>query len=168
MFYCMPHHWRPSDHLERSPRPGVWLLVRRGTRVGSVEYGRVRGQQAFRGVTAGGDLVGYAWSIERACDRLWDWSVRTARGGIMTAWPWPPIQVSEMEWVVMRNSPSQPKGAVRFFPATAEHPAYYRATTWSIRQSDQLLIGYYPTLDLADAAILEDPPGRIAHGPDRR
>ena len=80
----MTHHWRPSDHLERSPQPGVWLLVRRGARVGSVEYGRVRGQQAFRGVTAGGDLVGYAWSIERACDRLWDWSVRTARGGIMT------------------------------------------------------------------------------------
>ena len=164
----MPHHWRPSDHLERSPQPGVWLLVERGTRLGSIEYGRVRRQEAFRGITPAGELVGYARSLEGACDRLWDWSVRTRRGAGMTAWPWPPIQVSEVEWVVMRNSPSRPKGLVRFLPATAAQPAAYRAVTWAPRSENRELIGYFPTLELADASVLEDAPARMAVAPERR
>ena len=164
----MPHHWRPSDHLERSPQSGVWLLVERGRRVGTIQYGRVRERQAFRGLTEAGDLVGYAWSLERACDRLWEWSVRTGRGAALTAWPWPPIQIGAEEWIVMRNSPSRPKGVVRFFAATDRSPAFYRAVTWAPRSEDRALIGYYPTLELADSAILEDSPGRIAVIPDRR
>ena len=164
----MPHHWRPSDHLERAPQRGVWLLVDRGTRVGTIEYGKVQHRQAFRGITAAGDLVGYARSLELACDRLWDWSVRTRKGAGMTAWPWPPIQVSETEWVVMRNSPTHPKGLVRFLPATAAQPAVYRAVTWAARSEDRQLIGYFRTLELADAAVLEDAPGLIPAGPDRR
>jgi len=164
----MPHHWRPSDHLERSPQPGVWLLVERGTRVGSIEYGRVRRQRAFRGVTPGGDVVGYSWSLERACDRLWEWSVRTGRGAGLSAWPWPPIRVSEVEWVIMRNSPSHPKALVRFFPASPERPAFYRAVTWAPASDQRELIGYFPTLELADEAVLEDPPGRISLAPERR
>jgi len=163
----MPHHWRPSDHLERSPQPGVWLLIERGARLGSIEYGKVHHRRAFRGLTPSGDLVGYAWSLEVACDRLWDWSVRTRTGAGMTAWPWPPIQVSEVEWVIMRNSPSHPKGLVRFLPATGAQPAAYRAVTWAPRSENRQLIGYFPTLELADAAVLEDAPTRIPVAPER-
>ena len=163
----MPHHWRPSDHLERSPQPGVWLLIERGARLGSIEYGKVHHRRAFRGLTAAGDLVGYAWSLEVACDRLWDWSVRTRRGAGMTAWPWPPIQVSEVEWVIMRNNPSQPKALVRLLPARGAQPAAYRAVTWAARSENRQLIGYFPTIELADAAVLEDAPTRIAVAPER-
>lgn len=167
MFECMPHHWRPSDNLERSPQAGVWLLVERGSRVGSIEYGRVRGRRAFRGLTPGGQLVGYSWSLEGACDRLWEWSVRTGRGTGMSAWPWPPIQIGEVEWVVMRSSPSHPKAVVRYFPATTEAPAFYRAVTWSPTPGNRELIGYFTSLELADEAVLEDSPGRIRTVPDR-
>jgi hypothetical protein len=168
MFDYMPHHWRPSDHLERAPQPGLWLLVRRGIRLGSVEYGRVHGRQAFRGVTPGGAIVGYSWTLELACDRLWEWSVRTGRGAGMSAWPWPPIQIGEAEWVVMRNSPSQPKALVRLVPATEERPAHYRAVTWAPSSQQRLLIGYFPTLEAADEAVLEDSPGRIVVVPAQR
>ena len=164
----MPHHWRPSDHLEKSPQSGVWLLVERGRRVGSIEYGKVRRRVAFRALTPTGELVGYAWSLERACDRLWEWSVRTGRGAGLTAWPWPPIQVAENEWAIMRNSPSQPKAVVRFFDATPARPAYYRAVTWAPGSEGRELIGYFLTLELADEAVLEDSPGRISTEPDRR
>jgi len=86
----------------------------------------------------------------------------------VTAWPWPPIQIGVDEWVVMRNSPSLPKAVVRFFEATERSPAFYRAATWAPRSEERELIGYYPTLELADSAILEDSPGRIAVVPDRR
>ena len=86
----------------------------------------------------------------------------------MTAWPWPPIQISEVEWVVMRNSPSQPKALVRHFAATASQSAHYRAVTWAPRSENRQLIGYFPSLELADAAVLEDSAARISTGPDRR
>lgn len=164
----MAHHWRPSDHLERAPQPGRWLLVERGRRIGTIEHGRVHGKRAFRGMTAGGSVVGYSWTLESACDRLWEWSVRTTKGARVSAWPWPPIQVGEVEWVIMRNSPSRPKALVRLLPARGEHPALYRAVTWSPHSRDRRLIGYYPTLALADEAVLEDPPGRIISTLERR
>lgn len=157
----MPHHWRPSDHLERSPRSGTWLLVRRGVQLGAVEYGRVRGRQAFRAVTPSGQIVGYSWSLERACDRLWEWCVRTGRGAALSAWPWPPIQIGDSEWIIMRNSPSLPKAVVRLVAETPESPRYYRAVTWAPASDNRALIGYFPTLEAADEAVLEDSPGRI-------
>lgn len=164
----MPHHWRPSDHLERSPQPGVWLLVRRGKHLGSVEYGRVQRRPAFRGVTPAGTVVGYARSLERACDRLWEWSIRTGAAMGLTAWPWPPIQVAEGEWVVMRNSPSLPKAVIRLLPATDARASVYRVVTWAPLSGDRKLIGYYPTLDAADEAVLEDAPAHMSNEPDRR
>ena len=72
----MPHHWRPSDGLVAGPRPGGhWFLYDRGHFVGVIENGRVGGRQAFRGITPDGDPVGYAWSLELACNTLWAWHV---------------------------------------------------------------------------------------------
>ena len=76
----MTHHWRPSDGLVAGPRPGgEWLLYDRSRFIGTVQVGRVGGRRAFRGMTPDDDPVGYAWSLETACDRLWEWHVLTRR-----------------------------------------------------------------------------------------
>lgn len=72
----MTHHWRPSDGLVSGRRPGgQWVLYDRSRLIGTIEMGRVDRMPAFRSRTPRGDLVGYAWSLEAACDRLWDWHV---------------------------------------------------------------------------------------------
>jgi hypothetical protein len=84
----------------------------------------------------------------------------------MTAWPWPPIQISDCEWVIMRHERSRPKAVVRRFDATTDRPTYFRAVTWAPRSEDRKLIGRYGSLELADAAVLVDSPAQIMHGPD--
>lgn len=82
MFDAMSHHWRPSDGLIAGPRPGgEWFLYDHALRIGTIQYGRVGGRAAFRGLTPGGDVVGYSPSLETACDRLWEWHVLVRRGG---------------------------------------------------------------------------------------
>ncbi len=180
----MTHHWRPSDQLERAPGRSDWLLVHRGIHLGRIEYGRVARRPAFRSLTRPNTItgieavVGYAWVLETACDRLWDWSVRvstatstamstTKETPSMTAWPWPPIRLSENEWVVMRNSASHPKAVIRRLEADRGHPPFFRAVSWAPASADRRLIGYFPTLEVADLAILEDAPQLITHGPDK-
>ncbi|MDJ0335330.1 hypothetical protein QMG83_08855 [Salinibacterium sp. G-O1] len=174
----MTHHWRPSDHLERAPGRSEWRLVHRGIPIGRIEYGRVAHRPAFRSLTRPNPatgveaVVGYAWVLETACDRLWDWSVRMKtttpkEHSSMAAWPWPPISINDSEWVVMRNSASRPKAIIRRMQADAGHPPFFRAVSWAPVSADRRLIGYFPTLELADLAILEDPPQLITHGPDK-
>jgi len=69
------HHWHPSDGLSPSDHAGEWMLHDRSILIGSIEHGRVAGQHAFRAVTPHRALVGYAWTLEAACDRLWAWHV---------------------------------------------------------------------------------------------
>ena len=76
MFEPMVHHWRPSDNLEHSFRPGEWRLFDRGTLVGVIQYGRVNGKATLRGLTREGAFLGYADTLEDACDRLWEWHRR--------------------------------------------------------------------------------------------
>ncbi len=176
----MTHHWRPSDHLERAPGRSEWRLVHRGIPLGRIEYGRVARRPAFRSVTrpdpvSGAEaVVGYSWVLETACDRLWDWSVRVRtpattprENSSMTAWPWPPIRISDTEWVVMRNSASRPKAVIRRMDADPGHPPFFRAVSWAPESADRHLIGYFPTLEFADLAVLEDAPQLITHGPDK-
>ncbi|WP_309616622.1 hypothetical protein [Salinibacterium sp.] len=85
----------------------------------------------------------------------------------MAAWPWPPIRISDSEWVIMRNSASTPKAVVRRIEADTGHPPFYRAVSWAPTSSERQLIGYFPSLETADLAILEDAPQLITHGPDR-
>lgn len=72
----MAHHWRASDNLEHSFRPGEWRLYDRGQLIGYIQFGRINGRAGLRGTTAEGVLLGYAWTLEEACDRMWDWHVR--------------------------------------------------------------------------------------------
>jgi len=85
----------------------------------------------------------------------------------MTAWPWPPIQISDCEWVVMRHEKSRPKAIIRLFTATPDRGAYFRVVTWALHSRDRVLIGRYATLEAADAAVLVDSPAQINHAPDK-
>jgi hypothetical protein len=85
----------------------------------------------------------------------------------MTAWPWPPIQVSDCEWIVMRHEKSRPHAMVRRFAASPEHPEYYRVVSWAPLSKDRKLIGRYLNLQAADEAVLVDSPATITHGPDK-
>ena len=69
----MVHHWRPSDNLEHSFRAGEWALYDRGVLVGYIHYGKANGRPVLRGVTPTGAVLGYAPTLEDACDRLWAW-----------------------------------------------------------------------------------------------
>ena len=177
----MTHHWRPSDHIERAPGRKEWMLVQRGKQLGRIECGRVAHRPAFRSVTrpdihTGVEaVVGYVWVLETACDRLWDQSVRV---GVATAnppqpkeklsmavWPWPPIRISDTECVAMRNSASHPKAVLRRLEADPGHPPFFSAMSWAQAPSDRRLIGYSPSLELADLAILEDAPQLITREP---
>ena len=74
----MVHHWRPSDLLEQSFLPGQWFLYDRGALVGVIELGRINRQWGFRGrAPDGDDVLGYAWTLEEAADRMWEWHIRT-------------------------------------------------------------------------------------------
>lgn len=75
----MVHHWRASDNLEHSFRPGEWAMYDRGVVVGYIHFGRVNGRPALRGVTPDGRLLGYADTLEDACDRLWGWHETAAQ-----------------------------------------------------------------------------------------
>lgn len=78
----MTHHWRPSDGLIAGPRPGgEWFLYDRSLFIGTIQTGKVGKKRAFRSLTPAGDLVGYAWALETACDRLWAWHVLVRAGG---------------------------------------------------------------------------------------
>ena len=79
----MAHHWRASDGLLRSA-PGEWRLWDRGHLVGTIQYGRVGGRAAFRGVVRTADfertgfeqVIGYSDSLEQCCTDFWNWYVR--------------------------------------------------------------------------------------------
>ena len=73
----MTHHWRASDLLDHSFRPGEWRMHDRGTLVGTIQFGRINGREGLRGFSADGQLLGYAFTLEEACDRLWEWYQRT-------------------------------------------------------------------------------------------
>lgn len=85
----------------------------------------------------------------------------------MTAWPWPPIQISADEWIIMRHDRSRRKALVKRFGATAQHDEYYRVVTWAPTSERRTLIGRHASLKLADEAVLVDPPQVITDGPDK-
>lgn len=82
----MTHHWRASDHLETSFRAGEWRMFDGGHLVGYLQYGRINGKPGVRGLTPDGDVIGYALTLEHACDRLWEWYVRS-RGPVLGGGP---------------------------------------------------------------------------------
>lgn len=69
----MVHHWRASDQLQSSLRPGEWRMYDRGYLVGCIQSGRANGRAVLRGVAPDGAVLGYSRSLEEACDSLWAW-----------------------------------------------------------------------------------------------
>lgn len=79
----------------------------------------------------------------------------------MSAWPWPPIQISDCEWIVMRHERARPQAVIHRFEAKDARPAYYRVVSWAPLSADRKLLGRFPTLEAADAAVLVDSPGAM-------
>jgi hypothetical protein len=67
--------------------------------------------------------------------------------------PWPPTQISDCEWVIVRNYPDIPAALVRRFDATPDHSTYFRVVTWRPTSSGRVLVGRYETLKDADRAV---------------
>lgn len=75
----MVHHWRASDHLEGTLTPGEWRMYDRGYLIGTIQSGRARGRPVLRGVAPDGSPLGYAHTLEEACDSMWEWYRRVGR-----------------------------------------------------------------------------------------
>lgn len=75
----MTHHWRASDQLEPTLRPGEWRLYDRGYLVGVIQWGRAGGKPILRGLAPDGSPLGYAATLEDACDAMWEWYGRVGR-----------------------------------------------------------------------------------------
>jgi len=71
--------------------------------------------------------------------------------------PWPPIQISEYEWVIMRDSKLEPAGVIRMLKMGPRNETFYRVVTWAARSEDRRLVGYFDTLGTADRSMLFDP-----------
>jgi len=57
-----------------------------GHLIGYLHYGRINGKPGVRGLTPHGEVIGYAGTLEQACDRLWEWYVRS-RGPVLGGGP---------------------------------------------------------------------------------
>ena len=71
--------------------------------------------------------------------------------------PWPPIRVAELEWVIMRESKSEPVAVVRVVRMGPRNETFYRVVTWAPTSEGRTLVGYYVTLAEADRAVLFRP-----------
>lgn len=70
--------------------------------------------------------------------------------------PWPPIRISETEWVVIRDSIYHPAAIIRRVEF-APNVARFRVVTWAERSADRRLIGYCLTLEVADMLVKFSP-----------
>jgi len=65
--------------------------------------------------------------------------------------PWPMIQISDVEWVIIRDDPRHPVALVR---ELSERPQNrYRVVRWAPRSEDRRLFEYLPSLEQADMAV---------------
>lgn len=71
--------------------------------------------------------------------------------------PWPPIRISEDEWIIMRDSTMEPAGVVRTVTLGPRRERFYRVVTWAPGSEGRALVGYFTTLAEADRSILFTP-----------
>ena len=65
--------------------------------------------------------------------------------------PWPMVQVSDVEWVIIRDDAARPVAIVRHL---LDKPGdNYRVVRWASRSEDRRLFEYFPTLEKADMAV---------------
>ncbi|MDH6182176.1 hypothetical protein M2152_002358 [Microbacteriaceae bacterium SG_E_30_P1] len=58
----------------------------------------------------------------------------------------------------MRDSKSEPAAVVRALKLGPRNETFYRVVTWAPTSKDRQLVGYFPTLAVADRAVLFTPP----------
>jgi len=71
--------------------------------------------------------------------------------------PWPPIRISEVEWVIMRDSKLEPAGVIRMMKMGPRNETFFRVVTWAPTSEGRKLVGYFDSLGTADRSILFDP-----------
>jgi len=72
--------------------------------------------------------------------------------------PWPPIRLSDDEWVLMRDSQTEPAAIVRRLKMGPRQQTYYRVVSWAPNSENRKLVGYFQTLADADRSVLFSPP----------
>jgi hypothetical protein len=65
--------------------------------------------------------------------------------------------VAELEWIIMRESKSEPVAVVRIVRMGPRNVSFYRVVTWAPTSEGRTLVGYYVTLAEADRAVLFRP-----------
>jgi hypothetical protein len=65
--------------------------------------------------------------------------------------PWPLIQISGREWVIMRDHPSRPAAIVRYLDDKPDNR--YRVVRWAPDPVDRRLFEYFSSLEMADMAV---------------
>ena len=71
--------------------------------------------------------------------------------------PWPPIIISEVEWIIMRDSKHQPAAIIRTVTMGPRNERFFRVVTWAPKSEDRQLVGYFETLAIADRSVKFDP-----------
>ena len=79
--------------------------------------------------------------------------------------PWPPICISEGEWIVMRDSKSQPAAVIRTVKLGPRGETFFRVVTWAPTSEKRELVGYFQTLAIADRSVKFTPPRPVSPDP---
>ena len=65
--------------------------------------------------------------------------------------PWPLIQISSNEWIIIRDQPGRPAALVRYLENKPDTP--YRVVRWAPDPTDRRLFEYFRSLEMADMAV---------------
>ena len=65
--------------------------------------------------------------------------------------PWPLIQISNNERIIMRDQPGRPAALLRYLENKPDTP--YRVLRWTQDPTDRCLFVYFRSLKLADMAV---------------
>ena len=65
--------------------------------------------------------------------------------------PWPLIQISSTEWIIIRDQPGRPAALIRYLRNKPDTP--YRVVRWAPDPADRRLFEYFRSLEMADMAV---------------
>ena len=71
--------------------------------------------------------------------------------------PWPPIQVADGEWIIMRDDNRRPAAIVRALRLGPRQQLFYRVVRWAPASENRTLVGYFESLKAADQSVLFKP-----------
>ena len=83
--------------------------------------------------------------------------------------PWPLIQISNNQWIIIRDQAARPSALVRYLENKPDTP--YRVVRWAPNPADRRLFEYFRSLETADMAVTvidgEPDTGRTVLSSDR-